>query len=174
MHSDNSLIRHNLRYNLPLGIKGSSYIELYPENGYYGKTSLEKELVRVVSFKLQAKHPNTLLYSVGLGVSGQVSTPNGTSLKLSIMPVWIDKNGKQNNRSYLSYYSRFKFPLRFKIDSFGEWNIASENGINWTYGELFLNKSISKSIDVGYNPRLVSDGDAMPMVEQGVGFRVNF
>jgi hypothetical protein len=177
VHSENnacSYPRGNFFYDLPSKVKGYSWVELYKGgNGYFGETNLEKEVSNGFSVATQLQHCNTPLNRAGFGVSRQIPTPKGTLLKLSAYPIWFDKDGKQEN-SELAYFTEAGLPLGMKFSSFGDWNLADKNGVQWGYGEIDLRKDLYKGVSLGYNPALLNNGNAVPKVEHRATVRINF
>lgn len=177
IYSENDVnsFKAHVFYELPKEIKGSSFIKLNGNNGdYFGKTNLEKEVTGGFNVALQAKYSDTPFYSVGLGISRQVPTPRGIFLKLRLLPLWFDKEGKQNNEFRFTYRAKAELPLGAEISSFGEWNLVDEEGIQWVYGEIFLNTEITDGVRFGYNPGFLNDGDATPDVEHRITIRASF
>jgi len=174
-NSKGSYVRPNFFYKLPGEIKGFSWMELYQGgDGYFGETNLEKEVTNGFNLKSQIQHNNTPINRAGFGVSKQVPTPKGTFLKLTVSPIWFDVQGIQKNMKEVAYFSEAKLPFGFTASSFGDWNLADTEGVQWGYGELDLCREVAKGVKLSYNPALLNKGDAIPKVEHRITAKINF
>ena len=170
-----SYIEPNTFYNLPGDVNGSTWLELFQNGeGYFGETNLEREVTNGFNVNTQIQHCNALANRVGVGVSRQVPTPEGTYLKISAFPIWFDEEGRQENTVEMAYFGEVQLPYGFSANSFGDWNLASEDGVQWDYGEVDLGREVAKGIRLSYNPALLNDGGAVPEVEHRVSASVNF
>jgi len=174
-HSENSYPRLNLFYGDIEKVKGFSFLELYKnQKGYFGKTTLEKQIIPRVNAAAQIKYAGEPLTSVGLGASvNVVKTNNNSFFNFQALPVWIPKGFKLNKDEFvnkkeviLGYSAKVNLPKDFFLFSFGQMNVNDKGGPTWCYGELTAGKKFKKW-SVGYNPALVSKGQgkAVPKME---------
>jgi len=173
IHSEinqNSYVQSNQFYKLPQKIRGFAFLDFSKSNGYYGKTSLEKEIYKGINLKNQTIHCNEPLTQTGLGISAKPISK--IPLKLSYLPIWIDKQGKKVDKNILGYYFALDIPLGLSLSGFGEWDVS--NNPKWTYGEIELKREIKKRVSLSYNPALKSDGDASPKLENRISLAINF
>jgi len=165
----------NTFYKLPFEINGFSWGDMYQGgDGYFGETNLEREVINGFNIKSQVQHNNTPINRVGFGISRQVPTPKGTFFKLSAFPIWYDREGRQKNTSEVAYFGEARLPYGFTLESFGDWNLADTEGVQWGYGELDLGRVVAKGVRLSYNPALLNKGDVIPRIENRVAVRINF
>jgi len=166
---DNSYARLNFFYGDIKKIKGFSFLELYHgQKGYFGKTSLEKQIIPRVNAIAQPTYISEPLTKTGLGTSiNAIKTKNKSFLNLQVLPVWISKKFKKNKNEFvLGYSAKVNLPRDFFLFGFGQMNIANKEGPTWNYGELTAGKNIKKW-SFGYNPALINrgQGKAIPKME---------
>ena len=159
----------NLFYQIPGKINGYTFVDLYKNGqGYFGKTTLDKEIKYGIGPKAQIVHGNEPYTMEGFGINGVVPMPSkNTFAKVGFTPVWYSPQGRLSNRSIANYYIKSTLPKGFEISSFGEWNLTAKDGAKWAYGEIEIGKKIGK-VKLSYNPALISDGDATPNLENRV------
>lgn len=175
-NNEASYARANGFYTLPENVDGFSYMELYKDGGgYFGETTLGKEITKGFNAKIQLQHANTPLNRFGLGISRQIPTPKNTFLNLTLYPVWFDKEGKQEKTSELAYFASADLPFGFKASSFGDFNLAADGGARWDYGEASLSKKVGP-ITLSYNPCLLSKENSklIPSVQHRISAGINF
>jgi len=167
-----SYIQNNNFYNLPLGIKGYTFFELYKDKGYYGKTSLERAITDNVNIKGQVIHTNNPVSKEGIGISAKLPTKK-FNFKASYLPFWVDKSGKHIDREIAGYSFGTNLPLGAKLEAFGEWDISKS--AQWCYGEIELSKNFG-DLRLSYNPALRAreKGGAIPKLEHRISVGVNF
>jgi len=166
-----SYIQNNNFYKLPFGVKGYTFFELYKNKGYYGKTSLEKEIYKGIALKTQTTHINEPVSQHGIGASLKIP---GTSLKLSHLPSWVDKQGKKIDKKVAGFYfSLDNLPYGLDFFAFGEWNTSKSP--EWSYGEIEFYKDFGNYM-VSYNPAFKgkTKPSTIPRVEHRIAVGVNF
>ena len=167
-------VETTVAYKLPLGVKGSTFIDLYAgDGGYFGKTHIEKGVVGKANLKSTVVHSNDLFTQVGLGANAIVPTPKWMFAKFGVLPVWHDGKAVVEHNSTFEYFIKLSLPLGLELSSFGEWNFAALGGPKWTYGEVAFGRKIGP-FSVSYNPALVADGDATPATIQRLSVGVEF
>jgi hypothetical protein len=164
-----SYMRPCLSYELPGGIKGFSFLEFYKNANekeakpYFGRTNLTKEIVKGLGLRADATHGSGGLNTYGLGLNATI--PNKTVFaNLYFVPFW--RNGKLQkveNKTLAGYFAKTELPFGLELSSFGEWNLNGKNGVEWTYGELNLEKKLNKNLSVSYNPALKNRGAGKPI-----------
>lgn len=170
-----SYVRPTVTFQLPEDIKGSSFLELYGEKGYFGKTTLSKQVEGPVSALVQAVYGSSFdtRYGVGASIGGQIA--DGVYAKAHIIPFWVDDEAKlQKYKSVVGYYIGADLPLDMKLSSFGEIKLDGEKGPEWAYGEIELQKKITEAISVSYQPALKMErkGQVTPTLEHRVAIKV--
>lgn len=175
--TENSYGRFLGFYNLPEGIGGFSFMELYKNGkGYFGKTYLDKSLVGRVGPRIEADHIGNPLSQIGVGVSTTIpGLPEGAFARVGVLPFWIGREGEKivGNKTMLQYAFSVPITKGLNLRGFGDWDLSAEGGPQWSYGELettvnlgeMLGIDALKRIKAGYNPVLLNDGDAVPQVE---------
>lgn len=166
-------------YSLPLGIKAFSFIDAYNSNGnkgegYFGRTTLRREIKNPVISKTQLLYANELFRRLGTGIAAKVpGLPEGTFIELSFLPIWFNNNGERiEDLAELQYGFNAKLPHGFNLSGFGQWNVAKK-GFPWMYGELKLGKKIH-GLNLAYDSALITDGDKIPDLENRVSLGVDF
>lgn len=167
-------VETTVAYKLPLGVKGSTFIDLYSgDGGYFGKTAFEKRVIGNAGLKSTTVHSNNLFTQVGLGANVIIPTPKWMFAKVGVLPVWRDGKSIVEHKSIVEYFVQFSLPLGFDLSSFGEWNFVALGGPKWTYGEVAFGRKIGP-FSVSYNPVLVADGDATPATVQRLSMGIEF
>jgi len=184
IHSEDnawSYPRANGFYDLPGKGSGYTWMEFYKGGkGYFGETNVNYPGMKGFNPAMQIQHCNTPISRIGFGLSKQVPTPKGTYLQLTALPVFVDKEGVQENTSEIGYFLSADLPLGFKATSFGDINLREKGGAKWQYGEATLEKSVGP-FTFAYNPVLEIKPDAKGFqrtfphrVQHRGAIRVNF
>ncbi len=165
----------NVFYNLPKGISGYTFVDLYNhDGGYFGRTSLTKDFKGTddLAIKVEGNHINAPLSDVGIGARLDIpNLPESVYADISLMPFYFDNNGNFIERKgLLQYFASTKLPLDLKLSSFGEWNLRTSN---WEYGEMELARDLGP-FSLGYNGVLLNDGDWIPTLEHRASVIVDF
>ena len=170
-----SYVETRVFYDLPWNMKGYTFIDFYKNgNGYFGKTFWNKTIKYSVGLEEQIIHNNEPFTETGFGVNAFIPyIPKKAFAKVSVVPLWFDKNGKLEDKVTVGYVGSIDLPKGYKLSSFGEWDIGAKGGPKWTYGEIDLGKKIGP-VYVSYNPALISNGDATPRVEHRISVSVDF
>ena len=172
-NSSGSYPECNVFYELPRGINGYTFIDLYDHgDGYFGRTSLNRELGRKVRGNVEFNHFNELFSNVGVGIKAQIPRlPKDAFATVNVMPFYVDRRGNRvKNKGLLQYFGSLTLPKDFTLSSFGEWDIARGK---WEYGEVELTTDLGP-FTAGYNGGLIGDGDATPNLEHRASLIVNF
>ena len=162
--SKQSYVRPCLFYDLPANIKGFTFLEFYQDgNSYFGRTNLTKEVTKGIALRAEAIHGTGFPNNYGLGLSATI--PNKKVFaNFYFTPFLVDNKLKKIENKVLSgYFASIKLPLDMQLSSFGEWNLNGKNGVEWTYGELNLEKKLNKNLSVSYNPALKNNGVGKPI-----------
>ena len=160
-----------LKYSLPLEIKGYTFLNNDSSTSFYGKTLLSKRIKNSnCSFKTEIIHNNEFNSNLGFGVTCEKIFENGFYINGSILPVWEKESDKIQFQYFLSKKNVFGENGSFgkvELSSFGEWNHKG----NFEYGEISLLKSYSLDdkldFNIGFNGRLLGDGDSTPKLDLG-------
>ncbi|MBN2051906.1 hypothetical protein JW756_00205 [Candidatus Woesearchaeota archaeon] len=168
-------LRGNFFYGLPGKIGSYTFIELYQDGGYFGKTMLGREIVKGVSAKGEIVHCNEPLSQIRLGLEAKLPTPKGTTLQVKALPLSIDKRGSIiQDRFMAGYFADVQLGKGLSISSFGDLNLAAKGGPIWEYGEVSLKKYVWDGVSIAYNPALISQGKLAPRVQHRVTIGVDF
>jgi hypothetical protein len=162
--SKQSYVRPCLFYDLPANIKGFTFLEFYQDgDSFFGRTKLTKEVAKGIGLRSDIVHGSGFPNNYGLGLN--VDMPKNKILKnLYLTPFLVDnKLKKVENKVLAGYFASIKLPFDMQLSSFGEWNLNGKNGVQWTYGELNLEKKLSDKLSVSYNPALKSRGAGKPI-----------
>ncbi len=172
---EKSYIRSNMFYKLPLDIKGYTFMEFYPDESNFGKTTISKDVVDKVGIMSQAVHGTGFDDMYGLGIKTELPMPEKGFAEVYIAPVWIDSKGKHvENRNVAGYFATISLPLDLQLSSFGEVNLAGPSRVEWNYGEISIEKPIDKHLSIAYNPALQPEGGLVPSLEHRVTAKYTF
>lgn len=176
--SEQSYFRPNIFYDLPLGIKGYTFGEFYEDgNSHFIKTNLTRNIHGNLGAKAQVICGSNLTDKIGVGLDVVIPMPEKTFARMYFIPAFIDTKAKKiDNRSIVGYFVSADLPLGFKALSFGEINVGAENGAEWAYGEVGLEREVLKNLSLSYNPALKNNGTgkAVPRLEQRVTAKYTF
>jgi|SRR3989344_2063785 len=163
-------------YGLPGKVNGFTWAYAYRGGeGYFGETNLEREVTNGFNVNSQMQHCNTPINRAGFGISRQVPLPTDkVFLKASALPIFFDETGIQKNSADLGYFISAELPHGFRIESFGDWNLADKNGPQWGYGEISVSREAVKGVRLMYDPSLLNKGNAVPEVQHRAGITLNF
>ena len=170
-NSVGSYVEGNFFYELPGKINGYTFVDLYgKEHGYFGKTSLDKKIVKDISGKTELNNFNEPASEIGFGVKYQIpGLPDNAFANVSLMPFYFDKGEKIEGKTLLQYFAVLNLPRGFELSSFGEWD---EEG-NWTYGEIEFKKAIDP-VGLSYNPALIGLENSTPDLEHRFAITIDF
>ncbi|PIN93791.1 hypothetical protein COU54_01590 [Candidatus Pacearchaeota archaeon CG10_big_fil_rev_8_21_14_0_10_31_24] len=192
-NKEGTYVESNLFYGLPEKVKGYTFLDAYVEGGYYGETTLTRELhshLENLSARTQIIHGDKPLSEVGFGLGLDIPTKfltegslgnliKGAYINFDFMPIWINSSGNKIDSKMLAGYSiGLDFPHGISMFSFGEWHIG-KSGVPFEYGEVNLAKSfnlLGKEFSIGYNGQL-SEGKnrkAVPEVTHRAIVRIKF
>lgn len=159
-----SYVRPQLFYDLPADIKGFTFLEFYQDgNSYFGRTNLTKEVTKGIGLRAEAIHGSGFPDNYGLGLNVTIPSKK-VFANFYLTPFWVNNKLKKIENKVLSgYFASMKLPLDMQLSSFGEWNLNGKNGVEWTYGELNLEKKLNKNLSVSYNPALKNRGAGKPI-----------
>lgn len=168
-----SYVESNVFYGLPKGVNGYTFVDLYNDGGYFGRTSWNKEIGNGISGNVEVNHFDEPVSNIGVGLKAQVpKLPENAFATISLMPLYVDRKGNRvNNQALLQYFGILNLPKGFTLFSFGELDVARGE---WLYGELELGKKLFGVIRGSYNPSLISDGDMIPDLEHRFAVTVDF
>src|SRR3989338_3941089 len=175
-----SYLELNLGYDLPLGVKGWSWMEFFTRNGerfkygrgYLGKTTLTKT-EKGNGLRAEIRNINKPVSQIGFGVQFGIPLPQKMSKRVSgflkFLPLWINDKGKvMDNRVIAGYIVNVNLPYGFNAGSFGEVNIPQGlKSTQWAYGEIIMGKRF-RNFNLTYNPVLLGTGNFMPKLEHRV------
>ncbi len=171
-----SYVEPNFFYSLPGNIKVHSWGILYRKGkGYHGETNGEKFLSHGFNLKGQVQYKNTLLNRIGFGFSRQVPfLPKDIFLKLTLLPLWVDKEGHNSETCEIAYFVKINLPFELSLSSFGDLNFLHEDGVRWGYGEICFLRTIYKNLAVSYNPALNNQDKWYPEIEHRFTCQIDF
>jgi hypothetical protein len=159
IHTDskeNSKARPNLYYELPLNIKGYSFLELYMDGqNYLGQTFFTKSIKGIFGVEVHAYYSSFFTDYIGIGPTISIPMKDSTAVfTLSLMPAFTDFKGKYQSNYMLGefvFFKEFKFTSlgRWRINSFGIINLGAKGGPAWEYGEFYIEKPIGKHFFLG-------------------------
>jgi hypothetical protein len=162
----------NMFYQMPSGIDGFTFVN-FSEGGYYGKTTLKKQIDEGISVRGQTVHANEPITQTGVGIGAVVpGLPKNTFLEVNYMPAWFDENGLVEDQAQAGYFVSVNLPAGIQLSSFGDWNVTGLNP-KWMYGEVEVSKKFGP-VSVSYNGALIGDGDATPDIEHRVAVAAEF
>jgi len=159
-----SYVRPCLFYDLPANIKGFTFLEFYQDgDSFFGRTKLTKEVAKGIGLRGDIVHGSGFPNKYGLGLN--VNIPNKKVFtNFYLTPFFVNNKLKKIENKVLSgYFVNIELPLNMQLSSFGEWNLNGKNGVEWTYGELNLEKKLNKNLSVSYNPALKNRGAGKPI-----------
>jgi len=161
-------------YELPQEVRGFTFTELQ-KGGYFGKTYLDREIGNGIGPRLMAVHGNEPLSETALGVNAVVPyTPENVFATVNFLPLWLGNEGEAlGDKAFVGYFFSADLPLGLNLSGFGDWDVLAEGGAQWDYGEFDLHRKIGP-FNVGYNPALLNDGDAIPRLEHRASIGVKF
>lgn len=149
------LAEPTVTYNLPLGVSGFTFVDLY-KGGYFGQTDLTKEINKI-NIRSRTIHDNELHTKSGVGLNKDFSFfDDKIYLSMSFLPIWFDNEGFLK-RQTVDYFFNVDFGKGWSANGFGEWQLQ-DNKINWVYGEFDLGKNIKKT-RISYSPAIVKNED---------------
>ena len=174
-------VRPNLYYNLPLNVKGYSYVEIYADGkNYYGETYLTKDVIGPIGIQGQVDFANTFNDYGGLGIIATIPLKDTTTLlTFSFMPFFHEFQGQRLKEFMLLefvFYKEFKVTIvgTFRINTFGQMNMIASGGPQWYYGEAYLEKPFGKHFFLGAGLDLFTNDkwypDAVPAFKLGYTF----
>ena len=179
--NSDSYARANAFYELPFGVKGFTFMELYNSGkGYFGKTALDKEVVEDGGFRLAPYHSSGKAFSqAGLGAYASVTDIPRTFAKIHVLPIWFsDDKELFGDKMTAGYFASINLPFGTTFEGFGEWDLVGPNASQWDYGEFSVLKKLSgkglENVSIAYNPALLNDGDAIPKMQHRATVRVDF
>jgi len=158
------------------GINGYSFVEMYSDGkGYFGKTSLSKNLYHGLGGRLEAQSINEPFSRVGVGAQYSLPLPKGYGLAVKALPFWVDKEGRHvENRAIVGYSASARLGRGFTASSFGEINVNAKDGVNWAAGEFELAKQLGEHVSVSYMPALKAQGKLEPKVEHRLSLKLKW
>ncbi|NQU98507.1 hypothetical protein HQ533_03500 [Candidatus Woesearchaeota archaeon] len=165
--------RTHLNYKLPGNISGLTFVDFY-DGSYFGRTILNRSVSEKYGLNARAttKHTNTLHGTTGFGANIKVpNTPKGMSASVSVLPVWIDKNGIEN-KNILEAIVRQELPFGLKGSFVGRWEY-SDSKISWSSGETDIGIKLG-DYGISYHPSLCGNESAIPSLEHGISAYIHF
>jgi hypothetical protein len=156
----NSYPELNHKTTFPYATTVSGFLDFYgQDNGYFGKTVVEKGLIENLNLRTHVEHINQPLSRVGAGLSYSIpGMPKGTFAKLAYLPYFVDDEAKQvDNRQIATFAVGATLPKNFSLLAFGEMNMAASEGPQWCYGEIELAKNFGR-FSIGANLQLNGQG----------------
>lgn len=176
--AQNSYPEINHKTTLPYATTVSGFLDFYGhDNGYFGKTVVEKGIVENLNLRTHVEHINQPISRVGAGLSYSIpGMPKGTFAKLGYLPYFVDDEAKQvDNRQIATFAVGATLPRNFSLLAFGEMNIDGAEGPQWAYGEIELAKNFGR-FSVGANLQLNGQGvgRATPEFIPRVSLRTRF
>ncbi len=147
--------RPNIYYTGPFGIKGYTYVEFYNTgDSFFGQTFLTKEIKGIFGVEVNTYYASFFSDYVGIGPKITVPTDKSTLLTFSLIPAFIEFNGKYKRNYVLGefvFFKEFNIPSlgKWRINSFGVINLASKGGPTWDYGEVYLEKPVGIHLFLG-------------------------
>lgn len=164
METGKTYFRPTITYTLPGDVQGMTFHEFYQDKTHFGKTSLTKKITDEQALMLQAVYGTAPDFKAGIGISTKIPTPQGTFAKAYFIPLWMKEGGIDKDRSIVGYFASADLPLGMKIHSFGEIDISGKSP-KWAYGEIGLEKQLTKDLSVSYQPALRGTGSVVPELE---------
>ena len=150
--------RLNLFYGLPGQTKVYTFVELYPENGYFMRTMASTPInTHKTNLQVEMKNSNSFQDRAAIGLSqGFNAGPLYGSMK--VLPAWFTKEGYVPKAASVGGLAGITVPIGKKdvkvdISAFGEVNVQKKQ---WAYGEaeaklLIPTKAGQIDIGGGYN-----------------------
>jgi hypothetical protein len=176
-----SRVRPNLYYELPITIKGYSFLELYTDGqNYLGQTFLAKNIKGIFGVEVHAYYSSFFEDYIGVGPMITFPTKDSTTiLTLSFMPTFIGFKGKYQSNYMLGeivFFREFNFPSlgTWRINSFGIINLAAKGGPLWEYGEFYLEKTLGSHLYLGAGTDLVCNSHWYPDLHWGLKLGYSF
>ena len=169
-------VRGNAFYQLPGGIGGYTFLELYQEgNGYFGKTIFDKKISKGLAAKGEIIHANEPATQLRLGLEAVVIGTNNTVIKIKALPLCVTKQGTiAENTAIGGYFGYQNLGKGWDISSFADINLAAKQGPEWGYGEISLKKQLWDGVSIAYNPALLSKGKLAPKPQHRVTLGIDF
>ncbi|MFH1590048.1 MAG: hypothetical protein ABIB43_05775 [archaeon] len=166
-------------YKLPLKINGFTFID-FEDGGYFGKSNHTKTLIALdnegtgnISAKVQSVHAGKPFATTGVGVEAKIpGLYDGLTMKAGYLPAWFVDGKHVDGKTVIDFYVKANLPKGFSIETFGSWGLSNGEA-TWAYGEVDLGKTFGQT-KVSYNPQLLSDGDATPIVNHRAAVTFNF
>lgn len=174
-------IRTNAFYNMPLGTKGYTFIDLNKDGTYFGKTFFTKNMGKGLALKTETKHLNEFHTQTGVGIEYAFSKKDTAKsifdnikyAKVNYLPKFVDKKGETIECTQaLGYSGAIKLPWNTEASSFGQ-VIMNEDGANWAYGEAEAIKKFGNKF-IGINAALIGKGGIVPDVKWRATAGINF
>ena len=165
-----SFVRTNIFHDVK-DLKGYTFIDLYGPHGYFGKTTLSKQIKGPLSSIVQAVYGSDFETKYGAGLSLESTLGESAFGKVHIIPAWTTKaEFRDVMKPTVGYFVTVDLPKGFTLSSFGEATIGKKS--EWKYGEITLEKKLSDKVSVRYHPALRSQGKLKPRYEHGIGIKV--
>jgi hypothetical protein len=178
---ETSRVRPNLYYDLPLNIKGYSFLELYMDGkNYLGRTFLTKNVKGVFGVEVHAYYSSFFEDYIGIGPIITIPTKDSTTIfTLSLMPAFTSFKGKYQGNYMLGefvFFKEFKFHSigTWRINSFGMINFAAKGGPAWEYGEFYLEKTLGSHFYLGAGADLFCNTKWYPDPDWGLKLGYSF
>jgi len=183
----NTYVRPNLFYNLPGGISGYNWTEVYTDGTICGRNTLSKTIVGKLGAENQFLYNTKGLWGMtdvaktGVGLDYTFTPTKNILIKPYFTPVLFNSKGIVENTSITGVYFTAKpFPntkilKNITVSGFGEMNFSAkvdenDNGTTkddklnpeWSYGELCVNYTFTPHSAVEYVPSLTNKGAGVP------------
>jgi len=167
---EKSFVRPTITKPISEKMSITGFLELYGDGeSYYGKTTASYKLNSFLSGIAQVNYGNGFnnRYGLGLAVTGQFDK---LRLKAYTIPQFWEIDGKRVPRSIVGYSFGLELPYDFKLSGFGDINLNGKKGAEWSYGEIGLEKMLSKEISIGYNAGLYRKevGKLLPQIDHKI------
>jgi hypothetical protein len=142
--------------DLPYSTNVCGFLDFYGDNqGYFGKTIIEKNLGKGFNLRSHLVHSNDPLSQAGFGLSYALPTPKETYAKVGVLPFFVDSEGNSiSHKQALCFAAGVNLPHNFSLSAFGEINPYAEKGPEWCYGEVGFEKNFGKHLSTGLNIQL--------------------
>jgi len=173
MRSENpqtSYVETSVDYGLPGDVKANTFLDVYNDGGYFGKTTLTRKITNWLNARARAIHGNEYFSQAGIGVEAKIPMPNKMFAKLMFMPLWHDGDAPVKNKANAEYVVGADLGKGFDACAWGRINVADPEGPTWCAGGISLYKHAGKW-KIGYDANLNSRGagDLSSKIEHRLG-----
>ena len=177
---ENNMGRLNLFYGLPGNTKMYTFVEFYPEDGFFARTMASTPINKhKTHIQTEMKNSNMFPDQMALGLLQKFDV-GPVYGEIKAFPAWFDSKGSVQNSASVggligTSFDIGKKGLQVDVSAFGEMNVAKKGGPQWAYGEAEAKVSIPTKIgkfDVGagYNFYPTGKAEPSPLFRAKIGY----